>query len=225
MMHIKNDRWYLAQHPLHFTGDPATMTGGDNAGVGSGLAFAEALVAREPAAMVGLIPCAVGGSPIRAWQKSEGRSLYDRAIQRAKLTLEKGPPGRTRICGALWLQGESDSTEELLPRYQDQLLKLVDNLRADLQQPDLPFIACTIGSFIGQRPKQQFPKWTRWTDINEVLLALPGQRPRTACVDARDLKTGHIGDFTHYDTPSQLIIGQRFADKYFQITAAKEPQQ
>ena len=44
------------------------------------------------------------------------------------------------------------------------------------------------------------------------LLALPGKLPFTACVDARDLKDGHIGDFMHYNTAAQEVIGGRFAE-------------
>jgi hypothetical protein len=227
MMHIKNNKWYIAQHPLHFNGDPVTMQGGQDRGVGPGLAFAEAIVACEPDVMVGLIPCALGGSPIQMWQKGNGKSLYDLAAERARLALQSGPAGATRLCGALWLQGESNSTEKGSRGYEEKFLKVVDNLRSDLNQPDLPFIVCTIGSFIADRSlKRHITKpedqWDHWTDINDVLLKLPSMRPYTACVDARDLKDGHNGDYVHYNSESQAILGQRFADKYFQLSHTKE---
>lgn len=223
MMHIKNNQWYFAQHPLHFNGDPVTMQGGQDRGVGPGLAFAEAIVAGDPDVMVGLIPCALGGSPIAMWQKGNGKSLYDLAVQRTRLALQNGPAGATRLCGALWLQGESNSTEAGSRMYEDKFLKVVDNLRADLNQPDLPFIACTIGSFIADRSvKRNITKpedqWDHWREINDVFLKLPSKRPCTACVDARDLKDGHIGDYVHYNSEAQAVIGQRFAEKYLQLT-------
>jgi hypothetical protein len=91
----------------------------------------------------------------------------------------------------------------------------VDNLRADLEQPDLPFIACTIGSFLGGHTK-----FTRSKEINDILLALPTKRPHTACVDGRDLE-GHIGDKVHYDTASQITIGRRYAEEFVKLTARK----
>jgi hypothetical protein len=223
MMHIKNNQWYIAQHPIHFNGDPVTMQGGQERGVGPGLAFAEAIVAHEPDVMVGLIPCALGGSPIAMWQKGNGRSLYDLAVQRARLALENGPAGVIKLCGALWLQGESNSTETGYSQYDEKFLNVVDNLRTDLQQPELPFIVCTIGSFIAERsikrhitkPEEQ---WNRWSEINDFYLSLPSKRPYTACVDAQDLKDGHIGDYVHYNSEAQAVIGQRFAEKYFQLT-------
>ena len=201
-MNLKNDQWYLARHPLHLTGDPETFAGHDNAGVGSGLSFAQAMQKADATARIGLVPCAVGGTPIRRWVK--GADLYENAIRRAKLALAAGPAGKTEIKGAIWLQGEADATPAGLPVYEEKLLSLVDSLRADLAEPDLPFIACTIGEF-----RQDAGSANR-TAMNTILLGLTQKRPHTGCVSATDLK-GHIGDFVHYDTASQNEIGERFA--------------
>ena len=109
----------------------------------------------------------------------------------------------------LWLQGESDSLENRYAVYDAKLTDLVQRLRVDLNDPELPFVACTIGTFI--KPKG---KYLYVAEINTDLLALPGKLPFTACVDARDLKDGHIGDFMHYNTASQEVIGARFAKAF-----------
>ena len=129
--------------------------------------------------------------------------------------------------GALWLQGESNSTETGFRMYDEKFLKVVDNLRADLQQPELPFIASTIGSFIAERSvKRRITKpedqWIHWSEINDVFLKLPSMRTHTACVDARDLKDGHIGDYVHYNSEAQAVIGRRFAEKYLQLITSPE---
>jgi Carbohydrate esterase, sialic acid-specific acetylesterase len=147
----------------------------------------------------------VGGSPIAQWQK--GAKLYDEALRRAKLALQATAPAKARIRGALWLQGEANANPEGLAVHEAKLLKLVDDLRADLALPELPFIACTIGE-MGDPAKL-----ANKAAMNELLLALPAKRPHTACVDARDLKT-HIGDSVHFDTDAQTEIGKRFATKY-----------
>lgn len=202
MMHLRDDRWYLARHPLHLTGDAKTFAGADNAGVGPGLSFAEALAARDAKVRIGLVPCAVGGSSIRLWQK--GAKLYDEALRRAKLAIETAAPARGRVRGALWLQGEADATPERLLGHRAALLKTIADLRADLGIPDLPFVACTIGEMA--EPDQLAGK----AAMNELLLSLPGLCPGTACVDARELK-GHIGDRVHFDAASQNEIGRRLA--------------
>ncbi len=208
MMHLKDDAWYIARHPLHLTGDARTFAGHDNAGVGPGLAFAETVLARAPQARIGLIPCAVGGSPIAQWQR--GARLYDEAVRKAKLALGQAKGAHARIRGALWLQGEADATAEKIKGYETSLLKLVDDLRADVGEAALPFIACTIGEM---KPDEGA---SRRGEMNRLLLSLPEKRKKTACVDARDLKT-NIGDSVHFDTAAQNEIGRRFAGKYLAL--------
>jgi hypothetical protein len=208
MMHVKDDAWYLARHPLHLVGDARTFAGHDNAGVGPGLTFAETLLAENPTVAIGLVPCAVGGSSINLWQK--GAKLYDEALRRAKLALHATAPVKGRIRGVLWLQGEANANAAGLAVHEGKLLALVDDLRRDLGDPGLPFVACTIG---------EMGAASRLADtaaMNRILLALPTQRASTACVDARDVKT-HIGDSVHFDTAAQNEIGRRFAAKMKQL--------
>ena len=204
-MSMGNDQWYVARHPLHKAGVPDLIDGSDNAGVGPGLAFAQAMLAEDSTTRIALVPGAHGGSWISLWGKN-GR-FYTPAVKRAKKALADFPEGRARIAGVLWLQGESDSVENRYAVYDAKLADLVQRLRADLNEPELPFVACTIGTFI--KPKG---KYLYVAEINADLLALPGKLPFTACVDARDLKDGHIGDFMHYNTAAQEVIGGRFAE-------------
>lgn len=212
MMHLRDDQWYVARHPLHLVGDAKTFDGADNAGVGSGLAFAESLLARDPKARIGLIPCAVGGTSIELWQK--GAKLYEAALRRARLARQTTAPVKGTIRGVLWLQGEANANEKDLPGHEARLLKLMDDLRADLEMPDLPFIACTIGEF------KTDSRAINRAAMNKLLLALPTQRPHTACVDARDLKT-HIGDSVHFDTAAQNEIGRRYAARFLETIQNK----
>lgn len=208
MMHLRTDEWFNARHPLHLVGDPQTFEGHDNAGVGPGLAFAEAVATADPNARIGLLPCAKGGTSITLWK--EGAKLYTEAIRRTKLALEQGPKGKTRLKAVLWLQGEADSPFQRMQNYQANLNDLVDRLRKDLDDPDLPFIAATIGEM---RPDTAE---SLRSVVNKILLDLPNQREHTACVDARDLM-GNIGDNVHYDTASQEEIGRRFAKLYLEM--------
>lgn len=153
-------------------------------------------------AILALIPCAVGGSNITQWRK--GRRNYNETIRRAKLALEQGPKGKTRIAGALWLQGESDSTTvEKIQAYRERLAQLIDDLRADTGVPDLPFIACTIG-------ERKSPELR--AKLNAILLDVPKLRPQTACVDGRSF-AGYV-DRVHFNTATQKEHGRRFAAEY-----------
>lgn len=204
MMHLKDDQWYLARHPLHLTGDAQTFKGHDNAGVGPGLTFAERMAEADPQSTIGLVPCAVGGSSIKLWQK--GSKLYDETLRRAKLALQSSEPIKVRIRGAIWLQGEANANPKELPLHPDCLKAMIESLRTDLDLPELPFIACTIGEIQSEEALKDIKA------MNDILLALPKSVPHTACVDSRDLKT-HIGDYVHFDTAAQEEIGKRFAAK------------
>ena len=205
MLHKKTDEWFHARHPLHHIGNPKDFTGSDNAGVGPGLAFAQTLTKSLPENRIALIPCAVGGTSLGKWQK--GQRLFEETIRRAKLALEQGPEGKTRIAGALWLQGESDSNSpERIAAYQTGIKQMIGDLRADLGIPKLPFIACTIGELKAGQEESRGA-------INAILLDLPNQVPHTACVDSRDF-SADIGDSVHFDTATQERHGKLYAKKY-----------
>lgn len=202
MLHKRTDEWFYARHPLHHVGDPNDFTGSDNAGVGPGLAFAKTLAKTQPATRIALIPCAVGGTSLAKWQK--GQLLYEETIRRAKLALEQGPKGKSRIAGALWLQGESDSgSPERIAKYAAGLKQMIEDLRADTGVADLPFVACTIGELKAGTKEVR-------AEINAILLDLPNQVTSTACVDSREF-AADIGDSVHFDTPTQVRHGELFA--------------
>ncbi len=211
MMHKGNDGWYHARHPLHMIGNPKDFRGADNAGVGPGLAFAQAVAKAQPNTRIALIPCAVGGTSIASWRK--GKTLYDETIRRAKLALSQGPKDKTRIAGALWLQGEADGkTVTRVQAYQAALGRMIDDLRKDTGVRDLPFIACTIG--------EMRERWEGTAKINAILLDIPTIRSYTACVDSRGFAK-HIGDGVHFDTATQEEHGRRYAVEYLKIERGK----
>jgi hypothetical protein len=205
-LHLKTAEWFVARHPLHLTGSPETFEGHDNAGVGPGLAFAQALAEHDPRSRIGLVPCAVGGSAMSRWTRQG--PLYQNALRRARLALASGPAGKTTIRGAIWLQGEADAREGKIEVYPAALSQMIEDLRVDLEIDDLPFIACTIGEM--REPADMQKK------MNLILLDLPKRTQHTSCVDARDLKT-HIGDRVHFDTAAQQEMGRRFAQQLLRI--------
>ena len=89
----KTGRWTLAVDPLHETSSRDR--------VGPGVSFGRGMlrvVDRE--ITIGLVPCAVGGSPLSRWEK--GGDLYEATVRRAHEATQYG--GKLR--GILWMQGE-----------------------------------------------------------------------------------------------------------------------
>ena len=217
MMHLQDNQWYLAHHPLHLASEADRRGGSENAGVGPGLDFARKIAAQYPHSRIGLVPGAVSGSGIDLWVK--GGALYEAAMKRAKLALAQGPAGHTRLRGILWMQGERDARgETAYLTYQEKLDRMIHDMREELGQPTLPFIASTVGPVLEtEQMKQRYPHRSQ---INAILLALPARAPFATCIDARDL-TGHIGDALHYNTPAQQEIGRRMAAAWLTLVNSK----
>src|SRR5690606_31434921 len=94
--------WVPAKHPLHF--DKPKV-----AGVGPGLTFGMAMAEANPDVVIGLVPCAVGGTPIDKWapgayDKNTDTHPYDDAEVRIRQAMEAGV-----VKGVIWHQGEGDS--------------------------------------------------------------------------------------------------------------------
>lgn len=184
------NRWASATDPVHFD-KPAT------AGVGPAISFAKEMLNNSKNIRIGLIPCALGGSPIKVWAPGalylKVFHPYDDAITRTKLAMQQGI-----LKGVLWHQGESDNDSLHASLYLDKLATLINRLRTDLQQPSLPFVAGEIGYF------------TKADFINAVINQLPGQVSHTAVVSAKGLTDK--GDHLHFDTPSARALGRRYAE-------------
>lgn len=203
LMLNKDGQWLRAVDPMHF--DKAA------AGVGLGRTFGIQVAEASPDITVGLIPCAVGGSPIDAWKPGEfyaptASHPWDDAIRRAKLALQSGV-----LKGILWHQGESDANDKLAPAYEAKLHDLIQRLRAELRAPDVPFLAGQMG---------QFPD-SPWNDahkqVDKAHRDLPRRVSHTAFVSSEGLQ--HKGDKVHFDAASYREFGKRYAEAYAKLLA------
>jgi hypothetical protein len=190
----KDNTWMPAVDPLHF--DKPNV-----AGVGLGSAFGRAMAEANPRVTIGLVPCAVGGTPLARWQKDG--DLYRQAVVRMKAAMQGGT-----LQGILWHQGESDSGSEKTARsYGERLAQMVRDLRAELGAADVPFVAGHLGEYLQRESKEGRPSF--WPVVNEQLDSLPTRVPHSAVVSSKDLK--HKGDAVHFDSPSLREFGRRYA--------------
>ncbi|XP_030472598.2 probable carbohydrate esterase At4g34215 [Syzygium oleosum] len=193
-------RWEEAREPLHRDIDTRKTCG-----VGPGMAFANALRERGvgaggAAVVVGLVPCAVGGTAIREWAR--GEHLYESMVRRARESVKDGGGGG-EIKALLWYQGESDtSAEHDAEAYRGSMEALIKNVRGDLGLPSLPVIQVAIASGDG-----------RYMDrVRRAQLEI--NLPNVVCVDAKGLplKDDHL----HLTTQAQVRLGRMLADAYLQ---------
>ncbi|WP_324670931.1 sialate O-acetylesterase [Hymenobacter sp. GOD-10R] len=195
--------WEVAKDPIHFDKP--------GAGVGPGLAFGKAMTEQDTSVVIGLIPCAVGGSGIAVWQpgayyEATKTNPYDDAIARAKVAMQTGI-----LKGIIWHQGETDSNPEGSKVYAQKLTELIASFRHDLHTPQVPFVA-------GQLPEFQFVKLdsadrkqvnASAVRVNESIAQLKKSIPHYAYVTAEGTKDR--GDQLHFDAASARLMGQRYA--------------
>jgi len=192
----KENRWVVALDPLH-TDKPSI------AGVGLGTTFGKVMAGETPGAVIGLIPCAVGGTTVSQWQKGAPPvqpwgELYTNAVLRSRIALRDGV-----LKGILWHQGEGDAAEAKIASYRARLTGLVDDLKADLEVEGVPFVAGELGVW-------DAAKHSGRQAFNENLAGLPTWIERSAVVFADGLM--HKGDGTHFDSASLRELGRRYAE-------------
>ena len=195
----KEGRWIPAVDPIHFDKPVA--------GVGLGTTFGKVMADRDPTVTIGLIPCAVGGTPISRWQKDA--DLYEAALKRARVAAPHGV-----FKGILWHQGEADSgKEETAKIYATKLDAMIAAWRKDLEQPNLPVVVGQLGEF--------YAGGTGLKLVRESLQTLPDRVPHTGFAPATDLN--HKGDKVHFDAASYREFGRRYAAAMVKLQSAAVP--
>ena len=210
-----NGKWARAEEPLHWlvdspdpvhSGNPNDRAGRSaqqhrtrSKGAGLGLPFAVALV-EQTRVPIGLVACAHGGTSMEQWNPAKkqegGNSLYGSFLRQIQLAGGK-------VKGVLWYQGESDALGgDAWKVYHRVFADFIASVRADLNQPDLPFYYVQIGRFI----KDADPKG--WNAVQEVQRHLPERVTNTGVVSVIDLE---LDDSIHVGTQGLKRAGARLA--------------
>ena len=187
------NQWIPATEPI--TKDPNKFHG-----VGPGLAFAKIMAEKKPDATIGLVACAVGGTPLKRWVR--GADLYTNAVHQARLAMKEGT-----LAGILWHQGESDTGHATdANTYGERLAQMIHDLREDLGATNVPIVVGELGQFLINRPNKPVPLAKV---VNEALLKIPSHVPLTGCAESKGL--ADKGDELHFSAPAQREFGRRYA--------------
>lgn len=191
----KDRKWVECVEPIHF--DKPT------AGIGPGLAFARSMAESDTNAVIGLVPCAVGGTLLSRWQP--GRDLYSNAVERTKAALSQGG----RLCGILWHQGENDSWNmELSSTYGVRLTNMVVQLRRELGAGNVPFVAGEVGSHYAAIIEKA-GRVSYVSMLNDSIKSAVRTVPAAKCVSSEGLLP--CADKIHFDVESSYKLGRRYA--------------
>lgn len=197
----KAENWVLAKDPIHFD-KPA-------AGTGLGLTFGKIMANEDSNIKVGLIPTAVGGTPINAWfadslYQQTNTYPYDDMIRRANKAMETGT-----LKGIIWHQGESDSnSEQAVNEYTKKFDAMLNALKSDLGLSSVPVVMGEIGYFF-------YPKAKYAEDMNGVIRQITNSNDCIGLVTAEGLN--HKGDDTHFDADSYRALGVRYASEMLKL--------
>ena len=214
------EQWAVAEEPLHWLGESprlvhhklggretvpdeiASRDMGRTKGAGLGLTFGKERVSRT-GVPVGLIPAAHGGTSMTQWNPGlkgkRGASLYGATLERVRANGGKA-------AGILWYQGESDCDSEALALYPARMTALVQAFRADLGQPDLPFLCVQIGCVVADPDPHGIDGWN---GIREAQRVWAQAQANVSMVSAIDLG---LDDSIHISTPDLKRLGRRLAD-------------
>jgi murein DD-endopeptidase MepM/ murein hydrolase activator NlpD len=184
-------------------------------GVGPGRTFGRLLRAFAPEDEVGLIPAAVGGTPISAWlpggvdPHDAANHPYDDAVARARAAQKDG-----EIVAVLWHQGEGDASLKT-PHYDSLLRQVIENFRRDLGLSEtVPFIMGTLATFYGDK----YPEIVAGADAVEAAFEkVVATTPYVGLVSAFDLPDR--GDQLHFSAEAQHMLGERYFRMWKSMTA------
>lgn len=109
-----------------------------------------------------------------------------------------------QIDGFIWMQGESDADKRFRANaYQTKLTNFIASMRDHTGRPDMPFVLGRIRN-AGQPHAQK---------VRDAQVAVASADPDTCWFDTDDLPW--LPDGIHYDEPSMLVLGQRFANALY----------
>jgi len=195
----KNGELILAKEPLNLY-EPNMK------GLDCGVSFGNELLKHIPDSVsILIIPTAVGGSSIDQWvgdSLHRGVKLLANFRQKVAIAKKYG-----KIKGVLWHQGESDAKELLVNAYSKKLKVLFYSFRKTIKNKKLPIFTGEIGTFMADNTFQ--------IAINKSIVKNAEKDKHTFLIQTHDFTDK--GDKLHFDSKSQRIMGERFAQKYMEI--------
>jgi len=170
-----------------------------------GYTFAKAMLKQDDSITIGLIVNARGGTKIEQWGKDT--LFYVEALRRVRAAQKSGT-----LKGILWHQGEGNAKNPIT--YLNDLKVLVSNIRTDLGDLNLPFIAGQVYYHPVEKPHTK--------KLNEEIKKLSSELPFVGYVSSGTLTTH---DNTHFDTKGMKLLGKRYAIEMRKVQALiKTPQ-
>ena len=200
-VHLLRNRgdWDMASHPLNETTGSVYLSHFENHNPGHSpfLHFAKRLK-KELGYPIGLVVCALGGSPLRGWVSAENGALFHNMVHILK-------SNGIRPKGILWYQGEADGFEKSGDTYLERFVRFVQGVREALSQPRLPFITVQLNRCVMASEESLDAHWGM---VREAQRKAPERLESCYVVPSCDIG---LYDFIHNAPEGNLVIGERCA--------------
>ncbi|MBN2296812.1 MAG: hypothetical protein JXM70_30585 [Pirellulales bacterium] len=116
---------------------------------------------------------------------------------------------KPKICGMIWMQGESDTLKHRYAvKYEKNLRNFISKVRDDFDTSDMPFVLGRIVTFYGDPADNALVRAAQVTVAKDT--------KNVAWIDTDDLSWKGAYD-GHYGTEGQIILGRRFAAKILEL--------
>lgn len=204
------------------------------------LTFARRLKELEPDSNIALIKYSRGGTSIAmeaaggfgCWDPDfeggegagKGVNQYDHFLATIRMATAvrdidgDGEEDRLVPAGILWMQGESDAAvaEEIARRYEGNLKRLIDLIRAALRTDDLPAV---IGRISDSGRDTDGKVWDFGPIVREAQESFVEKDASAALVTSTD-QYGY-SDTWHYDTAGYIDLGVEFAEAWKRLSSQR----
>jgi len=212
-------------HGVGFQSDGKTNTYSSRFGLE--LSFAQRMAELEPEQSIALIKYSRGGTSIDIaaaaqfgcwdpdYRDQNAVNQYDHFLATLRHALRvrdidgDGQPDELLPAGILWMQGESDAHQlHIAQKYEAQLKRLMDLMRAALLTDDLPVV---IGRISDSGQDADGKVWNYGQVVRQAQAAFVAKDEAAALVTSTD-QYGY-SDKWHYDSAGYLDLGRQFAEK------------
>lgn len=222
-------------HGVGFRSDGKTNRYSDRFGVE--LTFARTMLQAKPSRKIAIIKYSRGGTSIAeeaagdfgCWEPDfnqgqgdgKGVNQYDHflaTIRNATKTTDidgDGSPDNLIPAGILWMQGESDASygKVIAEKYEANLKRLMDLVRAALRADDLPVVVGRISD--SGNDKKDGKVWDFGPAVRAAQAAFVANDMAGALVTSTD-EYGY-SDPWHYDSAGYIDLGKKFAEALLKL--------
>lgn len=201
---LRNGKWQMMAEPINYDRPVA--------GVGLASSFAAMWSHEHEDDVIGLIPCAEGGSSLDDWAVE--KELFRNAVLQTKLAMEN-----SELIGILWHQGESDSYNGNYKQHYEKLQHIMTSLRTELDAIDIPIIIGGLPDFLGKYGLGQH--CVEYELINTELEKFAAEQDNCYFATAKGLQPNPDG--IHINAMSLRKFGLRYYEAFAKSIHIIEP--